>query len=40
MRYFGGKFDYDIFVEWLKIMSETNIVLVSEYKHNLPEGAK
>ena len=35
-----GDFDYDLFLEWVKIMSKYNTVLVSEYKHNLPEGAK
>lgn len=35
-----GEFPYDKFIDWVKIQSKKNIVLVSEYKHNLPEGAK
>ena len=35
-----GIFDYDKFLEWVKEQSKKNTVLVSEYKHNLPEGAK
>jgi len=35
-----GVFDYDLFLDWVKILSKCNIVLVSEYKYNLPEGAK
>jgi len=34
-----GKFDYDLFLEWVKYQSTKNIVLVSEYKHNLPNDA-
>jgi DNA adenine methylase len=35
-----GEFPYEIFIEWVKIMSEYNIVLVSEYKHNVYKDAK
>lgn len=35
-----GEFPYDEFIEWIKEQSKNNIVLVSEYKHNVPEGAK
>ncbi len=35
-----GEFPYDKFIEWVKEQSKNNIVLVSEYKHNVPEGAK
>ena len=28
------------FLKWVKKQSKTNIVLVSEYKHNVPEDAK
>lgn len=34
-----GKFPDDEFVEWVKQQSKHNIVLVSEYKHNVPDGA-
>lgn len=34
-----GDFPYDKFLEWIHIQSEKNIVLISEYKHNVPEGA-
>jgi len=35
-----GTFPYDTFIEWTKKQSENNTVLISEYKHNVPEGAK
>lgn len=35
-----GDFPYDNFLGWVKEQSKKNIVLVSEYKYNLPEGAK
>jgi DNA adenine methylase len=35
-----GNFPYENFLQWTKKMSEKNIVLVSEYKHNVPDGAK
>ena len=35
-----GEFPYDDFIEWVKKQSENNLVFVSEYKHNLPDGAK
>lgn len=35
-----SKFPYDDFLEWVKLQSKKNIVLVSEYKHNVPNGAK
>ena len=31
---------HENFLQWTKKMSEKNIVLVSEYKHNVPDGAK
>lgn len=34
-----GTFPYDEFIEWVKEQSKKNIVLVSEYKHNIPEDA-
>jgi DNA adenine methylase len=34
-----GEFDYDNFLEWIHKQSKKNIVLVSEYKHNVPDGA-
>ena len=34
-----GEFPYDKFLDWIKQQSEENIVLVSEYKHNVPEDA-
>jgi DNA adenine methylase len=34
-----GEFPYDKFLDWVKIQSKNNIVLVSEYKHNVPEDA-
>ena len=34
-----GEFPYDKFLEWVKEQSKNNIVLVSEYKYNLPEDA-
>lgn len=34
-----GEFPYNKFIEWVKKQSENNIVLVSEYKHNVPEDA-
>ena len=35
-----GDFPYDNFINWTIEQSKKNIVLVSEYKHNVPEGAK
>jgi DNA adenine methylase len=35
-----GSFPYDDFLIWTKEQSKNNTVLVSEYKHNVPEGAK
>jgi DNA adenine methylase len=35
-----GSFPYDDFLKWVKEQSRKNIVLVSEYKHNVPDGAK
>lgn len=35
-----GEFPYDIFLEWIHKQSKKNIVLVSEYKHNVPLDAK
>lgn len=35
-----GEFNYDLFLEWVKKQSYKNIVLVSEYKHNVPNDAK
>lgn len=35
-----GKFPYDEFLEWVREQSKNNIVLVSEYKHNVPNDAK
>ena len=34
-----GDFHYDKFLEWIKIQSKKNTVIVSEYKHNVPEDA-
>jgi DNA adenine methylase len=34
-----GEFDYDEYIAWTKEQSKNNIVLMSEYKHNLPEDA-
>jgi len=34
-----GEFPYDEFLKWVEIQSKKNIVLVSEYKHNVPENA-
>ncbi len=34
-----GEFPYDKFIEWVKKHSLNNIVLVSEYKYNVPEDA-
>jgi DNA adenine methylase len=34
-----GEFPYDKFLEWVKNQSKNNIVLVSEYKHNVPNSA-
>lgn len=34
-----GEFPYDEFLEWVHNQSKKNIVLVSEYKHNVPKGA-
>jgi DNA adenine methylase len=34
-----GEFPYHEFIEWVKLQSKKNIVLVSEYKHNVPEDA-
>lgn len=35
-----GKFPYDEFLKWVQKQSIKNIVLVSEYKHNVPDGAE
>lgn len=35
-----GEFPYDEFLEWVQKQSKKNTVLVSEYKHNVPCGAK
>lgn len=35
-----GDFPYQEFLEWVKKQSKNNIVLISEYKHNLPNNAK
>jgi DNA adenine methylase len=35
-----GDFPYDDFIDWVKIQSKNNIVLVSEYKHNVPNDAR
>ena len=35
-----GEFPYDNFLWWVKNQSVNNVVLVSEYKHNVPEDAK
>jgi len=35
-----GTFQYDEFIEWVRKQSLNNLVLVSEYKHNTPDGAK
>jgi DNA adenine methylase len=34
-----GEFPYDNFLEWVHNQSKSNIVLVSEYKHNVPSDA-
>jgi len=34
-----GEFPYDDFIEWVKSQSKKNTVLISEYKHNVPEDA-
>lgn len=34
-----GEFPYNEFLEWVKEQSKKNIVLVSEYKHNVPNDA-
>ena len=34
-----GKFPYEDFLEWVKVQSKNNIVLVSEYKYNVPDNA-
>ena len=34
-----GDFPYDKFLEWVHIQSKNNTVLVSEYKHNVPDNA-
>jgi DNA adenine methylase len=34
-----GEFPYDVFIEWVHNQSKNNIVLVSEYKHNVPKNA-
>lgn len=34
-----GEFPYDKFLEWIHNQSKNNLVLVSEYKHNVPEDA-
>ena len=35
-----GVFDYNKFLEWVQYQSKKNIVLVSEYKHNIPDDAR
>jgi DNA adenine methylase len=34
-----GDFSYDKFLRWVKEQSKENLVLVSEYKHNVPKTA-
>ena len=34
-----GEFPYDKFIEWTNEKSKNNIVLISEYKHNVPDNA-
>lgn len=34
-----GEFQYDKFLEWVQKQSKKNTVLVSEYKHNVPDNA-
>jgi DNA adenine methylase len=34
-----GEFPYDIFLDWIHKQSKNNLVLVSEYKHNVPDDA-
>jgi len=34
-----GEFPYDKFLEWVNEQSKNNIVLISEYKHNVPDNA-
>jgi len=34
-----GEFPYDKFLDWIHKQSINNIILVSEYKHNIPEDA-
>jgi len=34
-----GEFPYDKFLDWINKQSKNNIVLVSEYKHNIPDNA-
>lgn len=38
-KYSGCDFDYEEFVEWVKEQSINNIVIVSEYKCNVPKDA-
>ena len=37
-----GSFDYDLFLNWARVQNnkEGNLVLISEYKHNLPDDGK
>ena len=35
-----GDFPYDKFLEWVHKQSKNNLVVVSEYKHNVPDGAE
>ena len=34
-----GEFPYDKFIDWVKEQSKNNTVIISEYKHNVPDGA-
>jgi len=34
-----GEFPYDKFLDWIHKQSKNNLILVSEYKHNVPEDA-
>jgi len=34
-----GEFPYDKFLEWVKEQSKNNTIIISEYKHNVPNDA-
>lgn len=34
-----GKFPYEEYLKWIKIQSKKNIVIASEYKHNVPDDS-